>query len=307
MDRFDNFVKRGSKHREKCRLDLMLLHEIVKECEFSFGLSTRRTWMYFLNNTNSLCFRKNNRGTNGTAQFRYKGCGSCEGCKFRFTKLVIVLRVCQVLKDDTVLPLFDHYFNEDKRFSKYNMNDWLNIDIETLSKVYFCCSCNYRAVSETGPVLKEIKRYFEKGNCVPMIMDWWFTNTEWNTFNRFIGFGKKTAILVMMGSHSYNNNRAFGIATDWNVVERAVKMDWLCEDYGATEKLKIKPEEVNKILETLFDKDLWLIMNDAIGGLAQYDRIPGMNIIDNTLEKMSEDHRQVIARFRNGNKACDGV
>ena len=231
----------------------------------------------------------------------------CEGCKFRFTKLVIVLRVCQGLKDDAVLPLFDHYFNKDKRFSKYNMNDWLNIDIETLSKVYFRCSCNYRAASETIPILKEIKTYFEKGNCVPTSMDWWFTSTEWNTFNRFIGFGKKTAILVMMGSHGYNNNRVFGIATDRNVVERAVKMDWLCEDYGATKKLKIKPEEVNKMLETLFDEDLWLIVNDAIGGLAQYERIPRMNIIDDTLKKMSKEHRQVIARFRYGNEACDGV
>ena len=69
VERFENFDKRGREHRDKCRNDLMLLHEIVEECEFLFGLSTRRTWMYFSNNTNSLCFRKNNRGTNGTAQF----------------------------------------------------------------------------------------------------------------------------------------------------------------------------------------------------------------------------------------------
>ena len=29
--------------------------------------------------------------------------------------------------------------------------------------------------------------------------------------------------------------------------------------------------------EHLFDKDLWLIVNNEIGGLAQYERIPGMN------------------------------
>ena len=100
----------------------MLLHGVVEECEFLFGPSTRRMWMYFLNNSNSICRKINNEGTSGASQFRYKGCGNCEGCKMRFTKLVIVIRVCQGVADDTVLPLFDHYFNKDVTFSKYSMD-----------------------------------------------------------------------------------------------------------------------------------------------------------------------------------------
>ena len=61
------------------------------------------------------------------------------------------------------------------------------------------------------------------------------------------------------------------------------------------------------MIENLFDEDLWLIVNDAIGGLAQYEKIPGMNIIDDTLKKMSEDHHRIIERFRNRSEACDRI
>ena len=115
-----------------------------------------------------------------------------------------------------------------------------------------------------------------------------------------MGFGKKTAILIMMGTHGYN--KKFGIATDRNVVVGAVLMDWLCQHYGGTTKLLIKPTEVNKMLEHLFDDDLWLIVNDVIGALAQYDNIKGMNIIDDALNNMTDNHRDAVSKFRNGSK-----
>ena len=53
------------------------------------------------------------------------------------------------------------------------------------------------------------------------------------------------------------------------------------------------------MLEELFDEDVWMLVNDVIGALAQYDNID-TNMIDNALQNLSTEHRTVIHRFRYG-------
>ena len=53
------------------------------------------------------------------------------------------------------------------------------------------------------------------------------------------------------------------------------------------------------MLEELFDEDIWMLVNDTIGAIAQYDNID-TNIIDNALQNLSTEHRTVIHRFRYG-------
>ena len=58
----------------------------------------------------------------------------------------------------------------------------------------------------------------------------------------------------------------------------------------------------NMMLEELFDDDDWMLVNDTIGAIAQYDNID-TNIIDNALQNLSTNHRNVIYRFRHGRDA----
>ena len=82
-------------------------------------------------------------------------------------------------------------------------------------------------------------------------------------------------------------------------------MDWLCDNYGTIKEKRypqiMNPVKTNIMLEQLFDKDVWMVVNDIIGALAQYDNID-KNMIDEALRNLTRVHIDVIDRFRFGKK-----
>ena len=58
----------------------------------------------------------------------------------------------------------------------------------------------------------------------------------------------------------------------------------------------MEPPEANIMLEELFDEDVWMLVNDMIGALAQYVNI-NANMIDKALQILKLKHREVIHRF----------
>ena len=113
-----------------------------------------------------------------------------------------------------------------------------------------------------------------------------------------------TTLLITIGTYGYFNN--LGIATDSHVAETAVLLDWLCKKYGDIKEKKYPPRieatAADIMLEELFDEDVWMLVNDTIGAIAQYDNID-TNIIDNALQNLSTEHRKVIHRFRYGKQS----
>ena len=185
------------------------------ECERLYGPTMRRTWMFFLHNENSICKQyKNNSNAVSTDQVDYEGCGSCSECRFCYVKLTIVMQACQGTSDDNVLTLFDHIFNENPIFKNYTMQDWLSIDRDVLTCLYWRCSCQYKNTVSTVTVLDALKVYFESNNAVPN-SDWWITETKNEIYYHFRNFGKKTSLLVMIGTQGYN--KGYGIVTDSHV------------------------------------------------------------------------------------------
>ena len=149
--RYQDFLRRGSAHRKRCRADLFLLKDVVLEMEELYGYTIRRTWMYFLNNKNSTCMKIRNIGLSD--QTEYSGCGNCNGCWMRFIKLIIVIQACQGLSDDICLTLFDYAFNEDPKYKEYTVEEWLTIGPKKLTALYWGCSCCYKNLANTLNVL----------------------------------------------------------------------------------------------------------------------------------------------------------
>ena len=236
----------------------------------------------------------------GSNMSEYKGCGKCKGCWMRFVKLVIVIQACQGLSDDICLPLFDYAFNEHPKFKEYTVEDWLTIEPKKLLAIYIGCSCGYKNCANTLTVLEGLHQRYRSKEDVPK-MKWWYTETTTQLWYHFRGFAKKSTLLITIGTYGYCNN--LGIATDSHVAEKAVLLDWLCKKYGDIKEKKYPPRieatAANMMLEELFDEDVWMLVNDTIGAIAQYDNID-TNIIDNALQNLSTVHRKVIHRFRYG-------
>ena len=97
-----------------------------------------------------------------------------------------------------------------------------------------------------------------------------------------------TTLLITIGTYGYCNN--LGIATDSHVAETAVLLDWLCKKYGDIKEKKYPPRieatAADIMLEELFDEDVWMLVNDTIGAIAQYDNIDTNIIIDKRLTKL---------------------
>ena len=78
-------------------------------------------------------------------------------------------------------------------------------------------------------------------------------------------------------------------------------MDWLCKNYGTIKEKQYpphtEPPEANIMLEELFDEDMWMLVNDMIGALAQYENI-NANMIDKALRNLKQKYWEVIHRFR---------
>jgi hypothetical protein len=293
MERFNT---NGFKNR--CAKELLLLFEVVIVCEFIFGLTRRREWLYFLINDSSMCYQYNNKECVGANQNRYKGCGKCNKCKMRTIKSIIVLRACQGLSDQNVLPRFEYIFNINPIYNKYTIDDWLNISERELTILYWACSCQYKCAVETVTVLKELKRIFNSGETFTSDLSFWCNvDNDW-TRPRFRGFGKKTCILILTAVFGYTIT--IGIATDRHVVRKSVDMDWLCKKFGKATPHKICPYEVNKMLEYLFDAENWGYVNDILGSLSQYDIID-CSIIDEALSYLEDKHCIVIKKFRSKN------
>ena len=49
------------------------------------------------------------------------------------------------------------------------------------------------------------------------------------------------------------------------------------------------PVETHIVLKKLFDKDVWMTVNDIIGALAQYDNI-NTNMVDQALRNLTPKH-----------------
>ena len=104
-------------------------------------------------------------------------------------------------------------------------------------------------------VLDALKVYFESNNAVPN-SDWWITETKNEIYYHFRNFGKKTSLLVMIGTQGYN--KGYGIVTDSHVAEKSALLDFLCKDYGRLKRREnICPIKTNLMLEELFDHDRW--------------------------------------------------
>ena len=58
----------------------------------------------------------------------------------------------------------------------------------------------------------------------------------------------------------------------------------------------MEPPEANIMLEELFDEDVWMLVNDMIGALAQYENI-NANMIDEALQNLKPKHQEIIHRF----------
>ena len=284
----------------QCRNELKLLLLFLKICEKYFGITMRRQWMYPYKNSNSICKNHNNDTADGVKMVDYVGCGRCEQCKMRFVKNVIMLRGCQGTSDDNVLTLFDHIFNYHPVFKNYTLEEWLNIDQATLTVLYWSCSCQYIASAHTLVVLSALKTWFNDNNNIPDMSWFYITINDDVDCRKFRGFGKKTLILIFNGTLGYKLR--FGIATDRHVVWRAVKLGWLCDNYGSMKPKNIPPTEVNVMLEKLFPKSQWNTINDCLGALSQYERQAGMTIIDDVLDIIEDNSKYigVIKKFRRG-------
>ena len=139
-------------------------------------------------------------------------------------------------------------------------------------------------------------------------MAWWYTETATKLYNLFRGFAKKSLLLITTGTYGYCNK--FGIATDSHVTIQAVMMDWLSKNYGTIKEKRypphMEPPEANIMLEELFDEDMWMLVNDIIGALAQYENI-NANMIDKALQNLKPKHWEVIHRFRHGKSKMEPI
>ena len=293
--------RKGKAYKKSCKDDLYLLHFILLRCEIEYIISIRREWMYYLWNSNSICTKNDhNVKAVGVNQVNYSGCGNCNECAMRLVKNIITLRACQGASDDNVLPLFDHIFNHHHIFKNYSLKQWLTIDQGTLTVLYWSCSCQYYCAANTILVLRALKEWFDDNNNSVPGMDWWYMQVNDSVLRKYRGFRKKTLILIMNGTIGYSE--LFGIPTDRHVVSRSVNLDWVCDKFveGKRRPKNLNPEECNQFLELLFDQEEWTLINDVLGGLSQYEREAGLNIIDDVLDKIEDNSKyiDVIKKFR---------
>ena len=68
----------------------------------------------------------------------------------------------------------------------------------------------------------------------------------------------------------------------------------------------MEPPEANIMLEELFDEDVWMLVNDIIGALAQYENI-NATMIDKALQNLKPKHREVIHCFRHGKNEMEPI
>ena len=139
-------------------------------------------------------------------------------------------------------------------------------------------------------------------------MAWWYTETATELYNLLRGFAKKVLLLITTRTYGYCNK--YEIATNSHVTTQAVMMDWLCKNYGTIKEKRypphMEPLEANMMLEELFDENVWMLMNDMIDALAQYENI-NANMIDEALQNFKLKHREEIHRFRHGKHEMEPI
>jgi hypothetical protein len=267
-------------------------------------VTRRREWLYFFGRS-AICHNMNN-GKNhtyeGPLQHLYEGCGSCDACWLRAIQSVIVLVACQGARDDMILPLFCYVFQEHEQYIHFSFNDWVNIPEEKLTLLYWSGSKQYLNCMIALNIIKELKKRKDEGKPISEDIEWYV---------KHYGIQKKTAILILTALFGYK--RRFGIPTDRHVKDTAIVYEWYSDSHGMLpDKDLITSEEINTMLEYVFDEKDYFDVNEIPGALAQYED-HNKSVLNQTIREVRNDETinteetnyiiEVFVKYRKGRQA----